>query len=171
MNRYTWFAAMSRNEPGSMNRAPGCDPCNEPNWFERFIATKSNISHVLGSVNYSYAQSSFSQRCLPIKAHSGFVLSPNLEHQPEPLCRAPQGSLGLPGVPYRPSQGSSGPPPRTPQGILGLPRVVKFPSQASPEGNLRNSAHLPNQSLHICTRTCLLATKGGAPPTLRLLAP
>ena len=103
MNRYTWFAAMSRNEPGSMNRAPGCDPCNEPNWFERFIATKSNISHVLGSVNYSYAQSSFSQRCLPIKAHSGFVLSPNLKHQPGPLCRAPQGSLGLPGVPYRPS--------------------------------------------------------------------
>ena len=86
MNRYTWFAAMNRNEPGSMNRAPGCDPCNEPNWFERFIATKSNISHVLGSVNYSYAQSSFSQRCLPIKVHSGFVLGPNLEHQPEPLC-------------------------------------------------------------------------------------
>ena len=49
MNRYMWFATMNRNEPSSMNRAPGCDPCNELNWFERFIAIKSYISHVLGS--------------------------------------------------------------------------------------------------------------------------
>ena len=58
MNRYMWFATMNRNEPSSMNRAPGCDPCNEPNWFERFFAVKSYISHVLGP---SWAPSDQSQ--------------------------------------------------------------------------------------------------------------